>query len=1114
MKRIWQHPDEPNTGRRYWRSMGELEQREDFLKNLGREFPNGDELNDEERENSRRSFLKIMGASVGMMGLASCRRPTTHILPFTQSVEWVVPGKSVYYATSMPRPGGATPMVVTTYEGRPTHLAGNPLHPSTSGGLDSFAQASILDLYDPERSQYPTKGGKRTGWKWVSHIFKNLKGKLHETAGEGVALLVGNEPCPTVARLRAEVLTLYPKAQLFRYEAIGKDIQKAVNASLLGLGVQPVVKLDQAKTILSLDCDFLGLDPVSDNSVAQFAKHRAADKPEEADKMNRLYVIENRYTVTGGAADHRKPLAASLLPVAAASLAAEVGRLAGDVALTSAAASLAASADAALIAWIKPVAEDLFATKGKAVVLAGSRTDAVVQALTVGINNTLAAYGPVIEAFQVDEQAAGSLAELAELIKADKIKTVLSFTAADPTYDAPVSLNFKKLLVEKKTITIHHGVRRNHTGRTADLHVPAAHYLEAWGDTTTQSGVYSLVQPMIQPLFGGLSEIEVLLVLLGKKRILPPETSATAPAAAVAPTEDPAYAAVRETFALAAGGLDEVKWNYTVRDGFLRGSAGKSAAVTVNVAGIAEFVAKAKAAPALTATSPEIVLVPDNSIYDGRFINNAWLQEAPDPISKLTWDNAALIGSVTYKALGLKSAFTSGKSDGIVDAVFGAGKGKVDDANVLENLVHKIRITIGDRVLEIPAIEAPGHVSNSITISLGYGQDRPGNVGNLAGFNGYKLQGELNEFVLTGAKVEVLPDTYQLAITQEHNSMEGRSVYREGTTETLKKDPTFAQTTGIDSHIPPSMSFYEGQFGEKKDYSNPADEGFDFKNKHQWGMTIDLSKCIGCTACLIACQSENNIPVVGKDQVQKGRVMHWIRMDRYFATPEKDDVDRHPQPEELENVEMVQQPVACQQCESAPCETVCPVNATVHTEEGLNAMAYNRCIGTRYCANNCPYTARRFNWFDYNKRPLDELYWGPLSTPEKTGMREITKLQKNPNVTVRMRGVIEKCTYCVQRLESAKIVQKQKQRDSKDWQVPANSIKVACQQACSAGAIEFGDLSNKDSNVLKLKDSNRNYQVLKYLNTRPRTSYLARIRNVNPKMPGAAGIAAWSGKNF
>jgi molybdopterin-containing oxidoreductase family iron-sulfur binding subunit len=1087
MKRVWQHPEEPKTGRRYWRSMGELEQREDFLKNLGREFPNGDELTEEERENSRRTFLKIMGASVGMMGLASCRRPTINILPFTKSVEWVVPGKPLLYATAMPRAFGATPLVVTTHEGRPTHLSGNPLHPGVSGGLDAFAQSSILDLYDPDRSQKILIDGKKADAAALDKALENLK---KSAATDGLAILVGQERSPTADALRAEVLKKFPKAKLYSHEAISRDTQAAVNASLLGVGVQTVVNLDNAHRVLSLDCDFLGLEPVSDDSVAQFSKNRSADKPDEAEQMSRLYVLENRYTLTGAMADHRKALAASQLSAAAALLAAKI-----DPALAGSVAALAATATPELQKWVETAAEDLLANKGKAVVLAGSRTDAAVQALAVAVNNALGAYGPIIEAYKVEGNATGSIKDLADAVAAGSVKTLISVTAADVVYDAPASLNLAKSLKDKKVVLVHLGVRLNATARAANIHVPAAHYLEAWGDVVSQTGVYSIVQPMIQPLFGGFSEIELLLALVDKKKF-----AAEAPKAGAVPTDDPAYVAVRESFAKAAGGASEEKWNFTLRDGFLKGSQAKPVAATVNTSGVATFVSAAKPAPSLTATSPEIVLVPDSSVFDGRYINNGWLQEAPDPVTKLTWDNAALIGSATYKALGL---------------VHGQGAD--------EGLVQKIKITVGGNELVIPAIEAPGHVSNSITIPLGYGQDNPGNVGKGSGFNGYTLLSNPNEFVLTGAKVEVLSDRYQLAITQEHNSMEGRSVYREGTTETLKENPTFAQTTGIDSHIPPAMSFYKGQFGEKQDYSKTKeeDEGFDYKTKHQWGMTIDLSKCIGCTACLLACQSENNIPIVGKDQVTKGRVMHWIRMDRYFATSEvgvekreRDDVDVSATPEQLENAEMVHQPVACQQCESAPCETVCPVNATVHTDEGLNAMAYNRCIGTRYCANNCPYTARRFNWFDYNKRPLDELYWGPLSTPEKTGMREITKLQKNPNVTVRMRGVIEKCTYCVQRIESAKITQIQKQRDSKDFRVPTDSVKSACQQACPAGAIEFGDLANKDSKVLKLKASNRNYDVLKYLNTRPRTSYLARIRNVNPKMPGAAGIAAWSGKNF
>lgn len=1075
MKRIWQHPEETKTGRRYWRSVNELERREDFMKSLGKEFPNGDTLSEEERENSRRSFLKIMGASAGLMGLASCRRPVTQLVPFTSSVEWAVPGKPLFYATAMPRAGGATPLVVTTHDGRPTHLSGNPIHPSVNGGLDAFAQASILDMYDPDRSREPLRFGKPATWGGLKAALAKARHRWAENGGEGLALLVGGEVSPTLNRVRTELAKAYPKAKLFQYEAISSGTQQSVNDALLGAGSRQVVRLAKAKCILSIDADFLGLDPVSDDSVAEFMTNRNAEKPSEADKMNRLYVIENRYTLTGAMADHRKPLAASALPVAAALLAAKI-----DPSQAGAVASIVAGASDDLKKWVETAAEDLLAHKGSAVVLAGSRASAAVQALAAACNNALGAFGSVIEVFKAEESAKmGSLKELQAAISAGQVRVLVSFTQADPVFDAPTAWNLDKLLSEKKVTLIHHGLRTCATARAASWHIPAAHYLESWGDVRTRDGTYSIVQPMIQPLYDGASELEVTLALLGDATFGPKEVTPVDPAAPPAPAvEDPAYGAVRATFAKIAGGLDEQKWNYALRDGFLKDSTAKAAAPTLNAGAIGGLLADAKPAAALSALAPEIVLVPDSSVWDGRHINNGWLQEAPDPVTKLTWDNAALIGSKTFRELGLKQG-------------------------------QKVRIITEAGKLEIPALEAPGHVSNSITIQLGYGQTRVGNVGSKVGQNGYALRKDTEEWVITGAKLEkVDAKPHAFAITQDQNTMEGRSVYREATKGA--KD-NFAQVTGIDSHIPASVSFYKGQYDKK---SEMYPEGFDYDTKHQWGMTIDLGKCIGCTACLLACQSENNIPIVGQDQVRRGRVMQWIRMDRYFATPEPDDVDRAPSAEDLENAEMVTQPVACQQCESAPCETVCPVNATVHTDDGLNAMAYNRCIGTRYCANNCPYTARRFNWFDYNKRPLDELYYGPLSTPEKTGVRESIKLQKNPNVTVRMRGVIEKCTYCVQRLEAAKINQKQTQRDSKDFRIKTDSVKVACQQACPAGAIEFGDLGNKDSAVNKTKASLRNYDVLKYLNTRPRTSYLARIRNINPKMPGADKIAAWSSKQF
>jgi MoCo/4Fe-4S cofactor protein with predicted Tat translocation signal len=1099
MKKIWKHPEEPQNAKRYWRSVAELDRREDFLKNLGREFPEGDTLNDEERENSRREFLKIMGASVGMMGLASCRRPLINILPYTQHVEWMVPGKSLLYATTMPQNGGAVPLVVTTHEGRPTHLSGNPLHP-LGGGLSSFAQASILDLYDPERSQKPLGAGKELSWAKANELLAAAIAEAKKSSGASLGIVMGGSTSPTYQRLLGEVKAAFPQIKLFQYEAVGGEGQSAANKAVLGADVKPFVKLGSAMRILSLDCDFLGVDPVAGEPISAFTKHRAKDKA--TTDMNRLYVLENRYTLTGGMADHRKPLAASLIPVAAAVIAAQLG--------DASAKALADTAPASLKDWIAPAVHDLIDNKGKAVVLAGSRYGAEVHALVASINNALGAYGSTIDLLQAPTAPElGTFADLQAAIGGGQVKTLISLTPASLYYDAPDAAALAKLVTDKGVKLIHVGAQKNVTTRQAALHIPAAHYLEVWGDVRAADGTYSIVQPMIAPLYDGASRVELLLALLGRKKLGPVEAAApaaagAAPAAPAAPAEDAAYTAVRDTFATVAGSLDEAKWNFTVRDGFLKGSAYAKAAGAPNVAAVAGIVAKATPAVAPTDDALEVVLVPDSSVFDGRYINNAWLQEAPDPVTKLTWENAAWIGSFTFRRLGLKEG-------------------------------QHVKISVGGAEIEIPAIEAPGHVSNSITLPLGYGQIGVGMVSGDRGVNAYALRKQPGTFILSGAKIEVLSTIAELAITQAQNTMEGRAVYREGTLDTFNKDVAFAQKTGMDGHIPENISLYKGQVGVKSE-TNP--DGFDYEKQHQWGMTIDLSKCLGCTACIIACQSENNIPVVGKDQVRKGRVMHWIRMDRYFAvskwgTHKNEDgsvgVDQestfaedNATPEQLENAEMVQQPVACQQCEAAPCETVCPVNATVHTPDGLNAMAYNRCIGTRYCANNCPYTARRFNFFDYNKRnPLIEtsvlglkvgnLYAGPLGEKRED---ESLRLQRNPNVTVRMRGVIEKCTYCVQRLESAKILQKQVQRDSKDFRVPTDTIKTACQQSCSADAIIFGDLADPNSAVVKSKASPRDYQVLKYIGTRPRTSYLARLRNPNKDMPGAENIAVWSNNQF
>ena len=530
-----------------------------------------------------------------------------------------------------------------------------------------------------------------------------------------------------------------------------------------------------------------------------------------------------------------------------------------------------------------------------------------------------------------------------------------------------------------------------------------------------------------------------------------------------------------------------------MRDGFLGGSTYKAATAGGGTAQIAKG-GKAVAAP--NPDSFEVVFTADSKVWDGRYINNGWQQECPDPISKVVWDNAALVSVATLKKLNIREKDLT-----------------------IEDKTRLIKVTLNGVETFYPVIPAPGHADNSISISMGYGQIEAGRVaggndGSGSGFDCFPQRTSSTSYVATGAKVELVDGEvsardglkpskyYPIALTQEHNSMEGRALVRDANLEQFEEDPEFANKRGMDAHVPPNKSIYKGQ-------------DFDYENDHQWGMTVDLNACIGCSACTIACQSENNIPIVGKEQVIIGREMHWIRMDRYFAphTKVETDDDGHSHrvltdPDNaMANPEMLMQPVACQQCEAAPCETVCPVNATVHTPEGLNAMAYNRCIGTRYCMNNCPYKARRFNFFDYNKRPVDQLYKGPLSDKDQTGVRESHKLQKNPNVTVRMRGVVEKCTYCVQRLQEAKFRQKKIARsDGDNLRIPTDSVKSACQSACPANAIEFGDLANQDSSVVKAKASPRSYDLLGYLGVRPRTSFLARIKNPNPDMPDSGAI--------
>ncbi|WP_052573803.1 TAT-variant-translocated molybdopterin oxidoreductase [Haloferula sp. BvORR071] len=1096
-KRIWQHPEVPADETTVsWRSVGQLEDTPHFRSWMEREFPQGvaEMANEEDAEVSRRSFMKLMGASTALagFGLAACRRPESYIIPYNKAPEWVIPGKATYYASSMPRPGGAVPLVVTTFEGRPTKVAPNSLHPDMSG-TDAFAQASVLDLYSPSRSRTVLNNAQASS----RAEFEKVLATVAADGAAKVAFVFGHDDSPTRARLIKDLKAKFKAAEFFAYEALE-------GTQVLADGVAQVVDFEKADKILSLDSDFLCLDGQGKTS-AFFNRRKpegaAYDKKANPDSMNRLYVVESVYSMTGGMADHRLRVAPSQVLRVAAQIARELGVNAGS--------AVEAITDEKHLKWIKALAADLKASGSKSVVLAGSRQSAAVQQIALAINAALSS--AAVKGVKRDTSGLGNFDGLVEKLKGGAIDTLFLLTPANPVYDAPANAGFEAAMAKAKTV-IHLGSRTDATAHKATWHVPVTHYLESWGDGRTLTGVYTVVQPMILPLYGDcVSELELLAALLtADGKLITGETADGKPS--------PAYDAVRATFE-AIGGKGDEPWKKLLRDGFHAKSTYESAELTAAAGTIS-------APPA--ASGVEVIFSTDGSVYDGRWIDNGWLQEAPDPISKISWDNAALIAPETAKNLGIYDEIVQLETERAA---------KSPDAEGPQRTGPLIKVKVNGEELVLPAMIAFGQAENTVVIPLGYGQgfdkedkfnrnakgnspaSHVGLVGVNSGFNAYPLRHSETKYFATGASVEKAEGKYPLALVQEHFAMYGRALAREISTMEDEKKGDFAEQLqnvakqGNDAHAPENISLYKQE--DKKGDPHLSDK------IHQWGMTIDLSSCMGCNACLVACQAENNIPIVGKEQVMKGREMHWIRMDRYFAI-EKPEAGKEKDVFDLGNPALVPQPVACMQCESAPCETVCPVNATVHDQEGLNVMAYNRCIGTRYCANNCPYKARRFNFFDYNKRnPLiaHNLYKGPFGEKQ---VGTAPHLQRNPNVSVRMRGVMEKCTYCVQRLKDAKIRQKRGQKQevlltgerssqlsvsNETLRIPVDSVKVACQEACPAGGIEFGNLLDEDKSVMgRAKKSERNYELLHYIGTKPRTTYLARVKNPNPTMPDAPSI--------
>ncbi|HTL17709.1 MAG TPA: TAT-variant-translocated molybdopterin oxidoreductase [Patescibacteria group bacterium] len=1038
---------EPGSGRAYWRSFDELAETPEFRQWVEREFPEGaSEWTDPV---SRRHFTKIMSASfllagIGLVG-GGCRRPVEKLEPFGQMPENYIHGLPQFYATAMPTQGSAIPLVAKSSDGRPTKLEGNSLHPDSNGGTDRYVQASILNLYDPDRATRFTNDGKNAPVEGALDFLSQLSRKAQSNGGQGLSFLIENNNSPSRLRLQKLINTRFPQTRWYSYNPVDLEATRRAASLAFGQSVKPYYQLDKADVILSLDCDFLGAEEDMHSHIRRFASRRGIEKPTDA--LNRLYVVESLMTVTGFNADHRLRLSSTAVLQLAGALATQILKEGGIGGLEN--LGQPAGVDPK---WITECAKDLLQNRGKSLVMAGHRQPMAVHLLAHAINVALENVGKTVVYHPVPEQVERGIGELAQALNAGQVDTLV-ILGGNPVYSVPVDLDWAKTQRKAKTVA-RLGYYEDETFAFCDWHFPAAHYLESWGDARTGDGTLVPIQPLIAPLFGGLTELEVLARIAGE-------------------TVTDAYSIVRKTFSELIGAADlEPSWRKFLHDGFLQNSASKPVEVKFDAAVVPPAFAATKVS-APSRNQLEVIFHRDYSVDDGRYSNNGWMQELPDPTTKLVWDNAVLVSRKTAAELGVKNS-------------------------------ERVQVQIGAQSVTGPIWVQPGMADYCLGLALGYGRTKSGRIGNGAGFNAYTVRTLNAPHFAPGATVRLTGETYPLSCTQDHWSMEGRPIIREANLEQFRQKPRFAK----------GMEIEEGE-PQKPMYPNPFDQ-LKQSGVHQWGMSIDLNRCVGCSTCMLACQSENNIPIVGKEQIKRGREMHWLRIDRYYSgrapigkmEPQSraDFLGTFHRDQEqqfdnwIDNPQVVTQPMLCQHCEAAPCENVCPVNATSHDQEGLNVMTYNRCVGTRYCSNNCPYKVRRFNYFDYNKRPIGKFYLGPFGH-RKDDEWDLLKMIKNPDVSVRMRGVMEKCTYCIQRIEQAKIAQKTKAGASGDVQVPTDSFTTACAQACPAGAIVFGNLKDPESRVSKLKALDRDYSVLELLYTKPRTTYLARIRNPNPNMP-------------
>ncbi len=1073
------------SGPRYWKSLDDLAETPAFREWMEREFPAG--ASEMEGVN-RRHFMKIMAASFGLagLGMAGCRRPESRILPYAEQPENMIPGVPTYYSSSMPGIHGSMPIIVETHQSRPTKIEGNPSYRPYGGATDIYTQSSILDLYDPDRATRSRAAGASISVSGVRDRLTALSDAHREDGGKDLVFLAEPSSSPSRARLVEAIQAKFPEATWAEYAPVDRGAAERALAKLTGKPLRALPRYEQAKRVLAVDADFCGKD--ADIGAARgFAMTRKVKDSSEASEMSRLYSVESGMTTTGAMADHRLRLSTS-------QIGAFVAKMAAALSIDLPAAANQAAATLELDAkWVAECAKDLKQHRGKSLVVAGPHLPESVHILVAAINDMLDA---PIDYVEVPSAAPGIEAVAARLEQGVKTLVILG---GNPVFDAPADLDFESLMAKAEE-SIHLSYSFNETSAAADLLIARSHYLESWGDGRTFDGTLVPVQPMIEPLFPTFNELEVLARIAGESKTDP-------------------YEIARATF-FEVGGDDFSKF---LSDGLLRQSAYPQHDLSLSGSRMASaLVADELRAPQLSAESIEVRFEPSSHAYDGRYANNGWLMEVPDGMTKLTWDNPILISPRLAKELEAAQGVPIFPGTGPMNRMGGfleATKGTLqrNKARFHRGMEQGVvaELTLDGRTIKAPIHVVPGMANYTVILPFGMGRKQVGRVGKDVGFNFYPLRKSSGMASATGATLQLTEETYNLANTQEHWSLEGRAILREGNADHYQKNPNFANEMGMESHAPANYGIHDSKSLQEKSvsqfrggsaYEHPTFSGpppnvgiwrgheDKFPKTQQWGIAIDLNSCTGCNACVVACQSENNIPIVGKDQVLRGREMHWMRLDRYFSAAQYEPGDVP------EDVQVSFMGMLCQHCENAPCESVCPVNATVHDRQGLNTMAYNRCVGTRYCANNCPYKVRRFNFFDYNKRKIGEFYKGPFGAIEEP---ELGKMRANPNVTVRMRGVMEKCTYCTQRIEAAKIDSKSKAGASANIHVPDGKIKTACQQVCPTDAIVFGDVSDADTEVSKLKASDRNYSVLGYLNVRPRTTYLARLRNPNPKMPDA-----------